>query len=101
MASKNIDLFTAYVGEVVTMVTHMGEIVGRLKSNDTSFVVVEKPRLFVSAGDQSGFLPGVSATGKQNPEEVRFHNFGIITIVETEQSIIDAWIQQTTGIVTP
>lgn len=101
MASKNVDLFTADVGEIVTMVTHMGEIVGRLKRNDSSYVVVEKPRLFVSAGDQSGFLPGVSATGKQNPEEVKFHKFGIITILETEQSIIDAWIQQTTGIIAP
>lgn len=101
MASNNVDIFTAYVGEIVTMVTHMGEVVGRIKSNSGTFITVEKPRLFVSAGDQSGFLPGVCATGKQNPEEVRFHKIGIITIVETEQSIIDAWIQQTTGIVTP
>ena len=59
------------VGNVVTVVTILGEIVGRCKAENDVSLTLESPRLFVPAqGDASGgFAPGLCMTGKVNLDE--------------------------------
>ena len=60
-------------GEVVTLVTMMGEIVGRLKEETDSGYALENPRLFVPGENNAGgFAPGLSMTGKQEPAGVQY-----------------------------
>lgn len=87
------------MNEVVVVVTNMGEVVGRLKAEDDSVVIISDPRLFIQQGDQAGFAPGVSAAGEQNPKELRFNKSMIITICVARQEIADGWRQQTSGII--
>lgn len=85
--------------EVVVLVTVMGEIVGRLKSNSGDHVVLKNPRLFIHNGEQAGFVPGVSTSGEENPDELVFFKNAILTITKANKNVSDGWIQQTSGII--
>jgi hypothetical protein len=91
------------VGEVVTVVTMMGEIVGRLKEETSFGYVLESPRLFVPAqGDASGgFAPGLSMTGRQNPEEGHINKDLVLTVCITHEGVAKGWTEATSSIVLP
>ena len=88
-------------GEVVTIVSMMGEVVGRLKEETDNAYVVESPRLFVPAPDSSagGFAPGLSMTGKQNINQASINKAVVLTVLPTHHDVEAGWLQATTGIV--
>ena len=91
-------------GKVVTLVTMMGEIVGRLKEETTTGFLVEDPRLFVPTqgdGQQGGFAPGVSMTGKQELSEAHFNRDVVLTVIPAHDVIEQGWREVTSGIITP
>ena len=91
-------------GEVVTLVTMMGEIVGRLKDEDTHGYILEDPRLFVPTqgeGNQGGFAPGVSMTGKQEMGEAHFNRAVVLTCIPAHDVIEQGWREVVSGIITP
>lgn len=90
-------------GEVVTLVSMMGEVVGRLKEETTDGYIIESPRLFVpSQGESSGgFAPGVSMTGEQNPDQAHINKAVILTVCKTHEQVANGWIEATSGIVMP
>ena len=90
-------------GEVVTVVSMMGEIVGRLKDETSNGYVVESPRLFVPAQGESsgGFAPGLSMTGQQDLDEATINKEVVMTVIECHPEIAKAWTQATSGIVMP
>lgn len=91
------------VGEVVSIVTMMGEIVGRLKEETSFGYVLESPRLFVpSQGESSGgFAPGVSMTGRQEPAEAHINKDLTLTVCITHEQVASGWVEATSGIVMP
>ena len=91
------------VGEIVTVVTMMGEVVGRLKEETSFGYVLESPRLFVPAQGESsgGFAPGLSMTGVQNPNEGTINKQVALTVCITHQQVADGWVQATSGLVMP
>lgn len=90
-------------GEIVTIVTMMGEVVGRLKDETTDGYVVESPRLFVPAqGETSGgFAPGLSMTGVQNPDESTINKQVALTVTHTHEAVAKGWVEATSGIALP
>ena len=93
-------------GEVVTLVTMMGEIVGRLKEETTDGYVLEDPRLFVPTqgegqGQSGGFAPGVSMTGKQELKEGHFNRAVVLTCIPAHEVIESGWREVVSGIITP
>ena len=91
------------VGEVVTVVTMMGEIVGRLKEETSFGYVLESPRLFVPAQGESGggFAPGLSMTGVQNPNEGTINKDLVLTVCVTHDAVAKGWVEATSGLVMP
>ncbi len=91
------------VGEIVTIVTMMGEVVGRLKEETSFGYVLESPRLFVPAQGEAagGFAPGLSMTGVQNPKEGTINKQVALTVCITHQQVADGWTEATSGIVLP
>jgi hypothetical protein len=89
-------------GDVVTVVTPTGEYVGRLNESDLwenrgwECLTLEDPRLLVHNEQGMGFARGICATGIENPPEATFAN--VIFVTETNEQIISAWRQATTGI---
>ena len=91
------------VGEVVTVISMMGEIVGRLKEETTTGYELESPRLFVPAqGDASGgFAPGLSMTGEQHPASAHVNKGLVMTVVKTHEQVAKGWQEATSSIVLP
>ena len=91
-------------GTVVTLITSMqSEIVGKVKEETDTTVVLEDPRLFVPAqqeGMNPGFAPGVCMTGVAQPSELAFNKTAILTFTAPHPDIESAWRQATSGIIT-
>ena len=87
------------MSEVVTLVTHLGEMIGRLKEETDSSVTLTDPRLFVQQEGGAGFAPGICMTGEMNPSEVTFYKSSIVAMLPTHPDLVKGWTQATSGIV--
>lgn len=85
--------------DVMTVVTPAGEMIGRIKEEDDSKIVLESPRAFIQTQEGMGFAPGVCMTGEQNPKELTFYKRQVILVCKSSEQIAKAWIQQTSGLV--
>jgi hypothetical protein len=86
-------------GDIVTLVTTLGEVIGKVSGNTPETLTLEKPRLFVPGeGGKSGFAPGICMTGETEPEELEFNMNNVLTVTKSHQQIADGWTQATTGI---
>jgi len=85
-------------GDTVTLVTHIGEIVGRLKTEDPNSIILSNPRLFVQQTDGAGFAPGICMTGELEPDELTFNRESIVCMSKTNDAIEKGWISATSGI---
>ena len=90
-------------GEIVTVVTMMGEVVGRLKEENSFSYDIESPRLFVPAQGEAagGFAPGLSMTGDQHPNEANINKAVVLTVCKTHEQVAAGWVEATSGIVLP
>ena len=86
-------------GEVVTLVTHVGEVIGRVSADLEDRIELENPRLFVNQADGSGLAPGICMTGVQDPSTGIFYKGSIVAVVATAEELVKAWQQQTSGII--
>tara|TARA_R110000772_G_scaffold145543_1_gene255570 strand:- start:4373 stop:4657 length:285 start_codon:yes stop_codon:yes gene_type:complete len=83
--------------EVYTILTAAGEMVCRIVSKTDHEIVVSKPRMFVTQGEQAGFLPGVLMSGIREPEELILNNYELI--MDTDPEIAKNYLQHVTGLV--
>jgi hypothetical protein len=85
-------------GTVVTVMTAVGEYIGRLDRIEDGVVYVDNPRLIVKGPDgEIGFGRGVCMSAIENPPNVAFSD--VIFTVVTNESFERAWIEATSGIV--
>ena len=87
--------------DVVTVISMMGEIVGRIEDETGTTVTLASPRLFVPGQDASGggFAPGVSMTGAQDLKTATINKSVILTIIPAHESIVKGWVEYTSGII--
>lgn len=85
--------------EIVTLVTFIGEIVGRVKSINDAKITLDNPRIFMQTEQGAGFAPGICATGENHLSSAVFDRSCVLTVVKTEKQAADAWVQVTSGIV--
>ena len=86
-------------GEVVSVVSLLGEIVGRLKSESETTITLSAPRLFVQQDGGAGFAPGISMTGEADPAELTLNKGVILAIIPTHPDLVKGWSAATSGIV--
>lgn len=88
-------------GDVVTVLTHLGEMVGRLEQVTTNTVTIKDPRLFVPDRENQGggFAPGVSMTGVMEPTALTIQLSAIVGILPSHDDVAKGWMQTTSGIV--
>ena len=92
----------ANVGDVVTVVTMLGEVIGKLKEETEQGYVLESPRLFVPGeGGTGGFSPGLCMTGKTNLNETHLNKAVVLTVVPSHETIEKGWREAVSGIVVP
>lgn len=88
-------------GDVVTMVTPVGEVIGKIKAEDEMSITLESPRLFVAQDGGAGLVPGICMTGKADPDEAVIFKGGAVAMVDTSPELVASWRQQTSGLVIP
>lgn len=86
-------------GEIVLVVTSVGEIVGKLLSIDAGSVELDSPRMIGQTQDGIGFAPGLGMFGKPEPKRATIQLAQVVAITEPHQSIADSWRQLVSGIV--
>lgn len=85
-------------GTVVTVMTSIGEYIGRLNKIEDGAVHLDNPRLIVRGEDgQIGFGRGVCMSAIENPPSVAFTE--ALFVVPTNESFEKAWIEATSGII--
>jgi len=87
--------------EIVTLVTMCGEIVGRVKTEDSGTVTLKSPLLFVPGQNDEGggFAPGCSMTGAQGMHLGVFNKSCILTVIPAHPQVADGWLKATSSIV--
>lgn len=91
--------FKKYEGKVVTVVTITGEIICRLSSADEQCLYVISPRLFVPGEQGSGFAPGISMTGVQNPDDAPILLSSVISVQICHPDVAAGWTKITSGLI--
>jgi len=86
-------------GEVVTIVTMAGEFVGKMNDQNDTKVVLDDPRMLIQTQEGMGFAQGVCVTGKADPDQVSFYVGGIVLLAETNDEIVKAYRQATSGLI--
>lgn len=84
-------------GDVVSVITMAGEMVGKLKEIGTT-ITLEDPRMLIQTEQGMGFAHGVCVTGETNPKEIAFQQYVFVT--PTKDEIVKGWREATSGIIT-
>lgn len=87
--------------DVISIVTTVGEFVGKYVSVDPIAVTVKDPRMVMHNKEGMGFNPGISMTGKSEPDQVEFYIANVVFFGETSEPVKNAYLQFTSGIVLP
>lgn len=85
--------------DVVTVVTSVGEFVGKFVSDSPEGVTLEDPRMIVHNKQGMGFAKGVSMAGLEEPAEVTFYNSNVVVVMAVNPAVEKAWREFTSGIV--
>lgn len=85
-------------GDIVTIMTGIGEYIGKYVETNEGSVVADNPRLIVQDPEGNiGFGRGVCMTAKENPKQVTF--LDVLFLVETNDSFQKSYIEATSGII--
>ena len=85
---------------VVTAVTSVGEIVGRLVEEDETHVKLANPRAVLFQDNGYGLAMNCCGTGEHRPESIILSKNNIIIFQKTHDEIAKGWQQATSGIIT-
>jgi hypothetical protein len=83
---------------IVSMITTVGEFVGRLKQESETEIVLTRPRIVMHNKDGMGFGAGIAMTGVEEPEEAIFYKTNVVFMNKTNEAIEKAWTTFTSGI---
>lgn len=86
-------------GEVVSVISSAGEFVGKYKDSGASSFVLSDPRMVIQTQEGMGFARGVAVTGEENPTEMSFYTQGIVFVTKTNDEIVKAYTQATSGLI--
>ena len=85
-------------GEVISIITTVGELVGKLVEQNSEVVVLEKPRMVMHNSEGMGFAAGVCLSGEEGPEKVEFVRDNVVFLQKTNKDVEKAWLTFTSGI---
>ena len=84
--------------DVITVMTSIGEYIGKYTSEDGGSVTVNDPRLIVNTPEGDiGFGRGVCMSAKENPDQVIFQD--VLFVVKTNDSFEKAYIEAVSGLI--
>jgi len=89
------------VNEVVTVLSSLGtEYVGKFKAMDKDGIILEDPKLISMSEQGMGFAGGIAMTGNPDPKQVLINLSQIVFVTETNEAVVKAYRQATSGLIT-
>ena len=89
------------LNDVVTVLSSLGtEYVGKFKSMDSLGLTLEDPKLITMSDKGMGFAGGIAMTGNPDPNQVLINLSQIVFVTETNEAVVKAYRQATSGIIT-
>jgi hypothetical protein len=85
--------------DVVSVVTNVGEFVGKFVADTPEGVTLGDPRMIVHNQQGMGFAKGVSMAGLEEPDEATFYNSNVVVVMAVNPAVEKAWREFTSGIV--
>mgnify|MGYP000002080209 CR=1 FL=1 len=87
--------------DVVSVATLSGEFVGKFVSATEAGVTLKDPKMLVAGQEEGsmGFARGICLTGIENPPELLLSAGGVIFTVKTNEEIVKAYRQATSGLI--
>jgi len=87
--------------EVVSVVTTVGEFVGKFVESNNEGIKLKDPRMIVHAQEGMGFSSGVCMSGVEGPDEVQFFSGSTVFTNKTNDSVANAYREFTGSVVLP
>ncbi|RPG87629.1 MAG: hypothetical protein CBC33_000240 [Coraliomargarita sp. TMED73] len=84
-------------GDIVTVVTLAGEMIGKFNNSGAGTITLDDPRMLIQNEQGMGFAHGICVTGKNNPTEITFQSYVFVT--PTNEDIEKAYRQAVSGLV--
>lgn len=86
--------------DIVTVVTAVGEIIGRFKEEKGQHhFTLKDPRTIMVSEQGANFAPGICLSGKRQPTEVTMQWSNVIFALPTDEALASHWIKATSGII--
>jgi hypothetical protein len=83
--------------DIISVITLVGEFVGKYVSHEGETITVDNPRLLIQSESGAGFAKGVCMTGKLEPKQITFNSY--VYISETADEFVKPYIQATSGLI--
>ena len=84
--------------DVITVITHAGEFVGKLKGEVGDTITILDPLMVVSTQEgQGGFSPDYCMTGQKSVDSITFREY--IFAIPTNLEVVRAWRESTSGLI--
>lgn len=85
--------------QVVSVISNVGEYVGKYISEDEGSITIGSPRMLISGDSGVGFARGCCVTGKEDLDHLTFYKAGVAFVTATGDVVEKAFIEATSGIV--
>ena len=85
--------------DVVSVVTTVGEFIGKYVESSESCITLNDPRMIVHDQTGMGFAKGLCMTGTEEPELGHFYNGQVVFMDKTNERVEKAYREFTSGIV--
>lgn len=85
--------------DIISVVTTVGEFVGKFVEQDDVSVTVSDPRMIVHNQSGMGFSAGVSMAGEESPTKIEFFKTNVVFVGATNEDVQKAYRQFTSGII--
>ena len=83
--------------DVVTVMTVVGEFVGKFVMQDANRLVIADPKMLVNNETGLGFSTGIAVTGKEYPPKATFYPGGLVFVVEASDRVLDSYYEAVDG----
>ena len=86
--------------DVVSVVTTVGEFIGKYAEASESCITIHDPRMIVHSQEGMGYAAGLCMSGTPAPNIGHFYNGQVVFMDKTNEQVEKAYREFTSGIIT-
>jgi len=87
------------VNDVVSVVTTIGEFIGKYKEEGGHQIILTDPRMVVHSKEGMGFARGLSMTSGDEADECAFYKTNVVFIAQVHPDVVSSYREFTSGLI--